>query len=110
MSRGAVQTQAFLHDRDANETGIFDEPGGIMTTRVSVDDAGNQRSRASSNGSVSGDGEYVAFQGNKSSGKSDILVWAANTTTSTLLSINAFFGSGNGDSENPELSRGPLAN
>ena len=30
----------FVHDRDADGNGIYDEPGGIETTRVSVDSVG----------------------------------------------------------------------
>jgi hypothetical protein len=43
----------FVHDRDADENGVFDEPGGITTERVSVDSDGNEGNRT--------DGRYVAF-------------------------------------------------
>ncbi|MCZ6815947.1 MAG: dockerin type I domain-containing protein, partial [Planctomycetota bacterium] len=36
------RTDAFLHDRDADRDGIFDEAGAISTTRVSVDQNGLQ--------------------------------------------------------------------
>ena len=32
----------FVHDRDADEDGTFDEPGEVATVRVNVDDDGNQ--------------------------------------------------------------------
>ena len=52
---------AFVHDRDADGDGIFDEPGAISTVRVSVDTAGVQQSGVRLRPSISGDGRYVAM-------------------------------------------------
>jgi Tol biopolymer transport system component len=56
----------FLHDRDADEDGIFDEKdesGGVLTIRVNVDSAGNQAMGGNSaNPAISDDGRFVVFQ------------------------------------------------
>jgi Tol biopolymer transport system component len=53
----------FLHDRDADEDGVFDELGAITTIRVSVGAAGAQAIGGASSGpSVSGNGRFVAFE------------------------------------------------
>lgn len=60
----------FKHDRDVDEDGIFDEPGEISTTRVSVSSTGEQGNDYSymftflgSNNppAISDDGRFVAF-------------------------------------------------
>ena len=51
----------FVHDRDADGDGIFDEPGAIVTERVSVDSAGVEADGSSYSSSVSADGRFVAF-------------------------------------------------
>jgi Tol biopolymer transport system component/chitodextrinase len=52
----------FVHDRDPDENGVFDEPGKISTTRVSVSGAGAQAEGGGSyTGAISADGRYVAF-------------------------------------------------
>ena len=57
-----VTSDAFVHDRDADGNGIFDEPGGMLTTRVSVNSNGAQTSGTVQNPSISADGRYVAFR------------------------------------------------
>jgi len=55
----------FVHDRDADADGIFDETGAVSTIRVSVDSDGNQVAGGSSaSPSISDDGRYVVFQSN----------------------------------------------
>lgn len=55
----------FVHDRDTDADGIFDEPGSISTTRVSVDSGGAQTVGGSSlDAEISADGRYVAFTSN----------------------------------------------
>jgi Tol biopolymer transport system component len=52
----------FVHDRDADGNGTFDEPGGVSTTRVSVNDLGQEgNGRCDDDVSLSADGRYVAF-------------------------------------------------
>jgi len=51
----------FLHDRDPDGNGIFDEGNGV-TTCVSVTSAGAPSNASSMGAAVSDDGRYVAFQ------------------------------------------------
>lgn len=52
----------FLLDRDADGNGVFDDPGGIALTRVSVDSAGAQISGAGdAAGAVDDRGSQIAF-------------------------------------------------
>jgi Tol biopolymer transport system component len=52
----------FVDDRDADENGIFDEPGAIETTRVSVRSDGTEgNSYAGYYPSISDDGRFVSF-------------------------------------------------
>ncbi|RJQ50196.1 MAG: hypothetical protein C4526_12460, partial [Nitrospiraceae bacterium] len=51
----------FIHDRDADGNGVFDETGNISTTRVSVSSAGSQGDNSSSAPAVSLDGQHIAF-------------------------------------------------
>jgi len=56
----------FVHDRDTDGDGIFDEPGAIRTIRVSVDQSGYQvvggGSIDESTSAISADGRFVTFQ------------------------------------------------
>jgi Tol biopolymer transport system component len=53
----------FVHDRDADVDGVFDEPGEISTTRASVSSSGEQSFDGLSIApSMSADGRYVAFE------------------------------------------------
>lgn len=56
----------FVHDRDTDEDGIFDEPGQIATSRVSVSSAGGQTNSWSAYPDLSADGRYVVFQSDAS--------------------------------------------
>jgi len=94
----------FLHDRDSDEDGIFDEVGSIATVRASVDSAGAQRPRASLEPAVSEDGDFVAFQANRAQGTSDILVFGRASGTTTLVSVSAAGLAGSGDHADPSIS------
>jgi Tol biopolymer transport system component len=52
----------FVHDRDADGNGAYDEPGGISTVRVSVDLDGVEGNDNSNAPSISADGKSVTFQ------------------------------------------------
>ncbi|MCK5230704.1 MAG: DUF4347 domain-containing protein, partial [Desulfobulbaceae bacterium] len=56
-----AKTDIFVHDRDTDNDGIFDEAGAISTTRISVDSAGVEGDNHSYKPSISDDGRYVAF-------------------------------------------------
>lgn len=51
----------FVHDRDADGDGVFDEPGGFSTTLVSMSTNGGQGETDSLFSSMSSDGRFVAF-------------------------------------------------
>jgi Tol biopolymer transport system component len=76
----------FLHDRDVDGNGVFDEPGGMATERVSLAPGGGQMTidRADTVG-VSDDGRYVAFA---ASGSIYVRDRAAGVTT--LVSGGSF--------------------
>jgi len=51
----------FVRDRDTDADGIFDEPGSVVTTRVSVSVGGTQANGSSSAPAITPDGRYVFF-------------------------------------------------
>ena len=60
-------TDVFLHDRDVSGSGVFDTPGNIRTTRVSVSSEGAQGNGASNISilpvlSISDDGKFVVYE------------------------------------------------
>lgn len=52
----------FVHDRDTDVDGIFDEPGAVATFRVSMASNGLQANGPSSYPVITRDGRYVAFE------------------------------------------------
>ena len=54
----------FVHDRDFDGNGVFDEPGGIRTVRVSVASDGGEANQESWFHGISPDGRYVVFGSN----------------------------------------------
>ncbi|MEZ4635943.1 MAG: hypothetical protein R2856_13440 [Caldilineaceae bacterium] len=51
----------FVHDRDTDTDGVFDEVGAVRTVRVSAGADGAEANGVSYDPSFSGDGRYVAF-------------------------------------------------
>jgi len=109
----------FVHDRDYDEDGIYDDedgsydPGEVSTVRVSVDSAGNEGSGHSYFPSISADGNYVAFQ----SQADDLVVPDTNVFpffdifvrdvvggTTTLASVDSAGDQGIGPSSAPSVS------
>jgi Tol biopolymer transport system component len=54
--------QMYLHDRDADNNGVFDEPGGVTTELVSVGLTGDTADASADNPRVSSDGRHVLFE------------------------------------------------
>ena len=52
----------FIHDRDSDQNGIFDEPGAIITTLVSSASDGTPGDQASRNPAIGAGGRFVAFE------------------------------------------------
>jgi len=103
----------FVHDRDADENGIYDEvaPLGISTTRVSVDAGGNESNGHSYSPAISGDGRYVTFESfatdlvaGGTNGNSHIFVRDRQTGTTTLVSVHSNGTEGDQDSTLPSIS------
>ncbi|HWJ55166.1 MAG TPA: IPT/TIG domain-containing protein, partial [Vicinamibacterales bacterium] len=62
-SDGNDLLDVFVHDRDVDNDGVFDEPGAIRTVRVSVGTGGVEALHGfSRNPSISGNGRWVAFE------------------------------------------------
>jgi Tol biopolymer transport system component len=105
----------FVHDRDADEDGIYDEaaPVGISTIRVSVHSDGTEGDQDSTFPSISSDGRYVAFQSQADSlidGDTnlfplyDIFVHDLLTGATTLVSVDSNGIQRNGNSTLPSIS------
>jgi Tol biopolymer transport system component len=60
------QRDVFVRDRDADGNGVFDEPGGSRTVRVSVSSSGVEADGDSQHPAISADGRFVAFTSNAS--------------------------------------------
>jgi len=101
----------FVHDRDTDGNGTYDEVGAISTIRVSVDSGGGEADGDSNSPSISGDGRYVAFDsdatdlvGSDNNGKFDIFVHDLQTGTTIRVSVDSGGGEANGDSNSPSIS------
>jgi Tol biopolymer transport system component len=103
----------FVHDRDKDGDGTYDEPGpvGVSTVRVSVDSAGVEVDDPSYFPSISADGRYVTFESispdlvaGDTNGKVDIFVHDRQTGATTRVSVDLDGVEGNGDSNNPSMS------
>ena len=84
----------FIHDRDKDNDGIFDEsgPGDRETIRVSIDSSGNEVFDSSANPSISSNGRFVAFQSNATSlvagdtnGVQDIFIHDRDTDNDSIF-------------------------
>jgi hypothetical protein len=100
----------FVRDRDTDADGIFDEPGAVSTTRVSVDSAGVEANANSDYLAISSDGRYVAFDSvatnlvpSDTNGTDDIFVHDRQTGTTTHVSLGGG-GQGNGSSTSPGIN------
>jgi Tol biopolymer transport system component len=106
-------TDVFVHDRDVDGNGIYDEAGWISTIRVSVDSAGAEGNNNSNFPSISGDGRYVAFEsdadnllgvGNDNNGSTDVFVHDLQTGETTRVSVDLAGAEDIGNSNNPSIS------
>lgn len=86
----------FVHDRDADSDGIFDEVGAISTERVSVGPSGLQADDGSEIPTMTSDGRFVAFRslatnllgpGVDTNGFWDIYVHDRETGVTELVSV-----------------------
>ncbi|MGV3720898.1 MAG: carboxypeptidase regulatory-like domain-containing protein [Actinomycetota bacterium] len=82
-------TDIFVHDRDADGDGFFDDPEGVTTERVSVADTGEEADGGSTFAVISLDGSTIAFHSDATNlifddtnGATDVYVWTAFTAGS----------------------------
>lgn len=52
----------FIHDRDTDADGVYDEPGAFTTRRIDVAPNGDPANAICVNPDISGDGSFVVFQ------------------------------------------------
>jgi len=94
-------TDVFLHDRDVNNSGVFDTPGNISTTRVSVSSAGAQGNGASNTPifpvlGISDDGKIVVYETlatnfdpyGDTNGVTDVYVYNTVAKTTSRMSVS----------------------
>jgi len=100
----------FVHDRDPDEDGVFDEGNGL-TVRASVHSGGAPGNGASSRPSISDDGRLVAFQSeadnlvdNDANGAEDVFVHDLVTRVTTRASVGTGGVQANAKSDRPAMS------
>jgi hypothetical protein len=112
-SDGNDLLDVFLHDRDSDNDGVFDEPGAIRTVRVSVNTAGAEGLQGfSRHPSISGNGRWVTFEsaatnlvGSDTNGLIDICVHDRLLGITKRLNIHSSGSqSVGGDSARPVIS------
>jgi Tol biopolymer transport system component len=102
----------FVHDRDPDGNGVFDEGNGI-TTRVNVDSNGAQANRETFECSISGDGQRIVFRSyadnlipfDSNGGWPDIFLHDLGTGITMVVSVDAMGVQGNLDSFSTAISR-----
>ncbi|HBX69062.1 MAG TPA: hypothetical protein DEH25_06690, partial [Chloroflexi bacterium] len=102
----------FLRDRDTDADGIFDEPGNVRTTRVSMGLAGAQANNDSWEVSISYNGRYIAYSSDADNlvasdgnGFRDVFLYDRVLNQTTRISVVDVSGTnGNNDSEHPSIS------
>jgi len=101
----------FVHDRDVDGDGLFDEPGAIATTLASADSAGVQGNGSSCCPSLSSDGRFLTFNSGApnlvagdTNGVGDVFVRDRQYATIERVSLSAAGAQGNGSSSSPSIS------
>ena len=100
-----VEPDIFLHDRDPDADGIFDQGNGT-TVCVSTDHATGLPANASSfQPSIAGDGSVVAYESAASgivagdlNGTSDVFLWTRASGTTAIVSLSTTGAQANGAS------------
>ena len=94
----------YLHDRDADENGVYDEPGGVETTRVSVSTDSVEGDEDSVWPYISGDGSRIAFisyatnfADPDTNNQRDVFVHERQTAETRRVSVSSAGDQGNGD-------------
>jgi len=105
-----LTADVFVHDRDPDANGIFDEGNGV-TTRVSLRAGAVQGNAASRRAAISADGNLVAFASDASNlvasdrnGVTDVFVRDRAASTTTRVSVDSAGIEGDGASDRPAIS------
>jgi Tol biopolymer transport system component len=92
---GYITQQIYVHDRDPDENGVFDEGNGV-TTEVSVDSSGVEGDGGSWSPSISGDGKRIVFESvstnlvaDDTNGAPDIFLHDLPTAQTTRVSVDS---------------------
>lgn len=101
----------FVRDRDTDEDGVFDEPGAVSTTRISMSNNGSQANGASFDPVISANGRYITFESlannlvdGDNNGIRDIFVYDHETGETSLASVAADGTQGNATSSDAAIS------
>jgi Tol biopolymer transport system component len=110
-------TDVFLHDRDVSNSGVFDTPGNIRTTRVSVSSAAAQGNGGSNISilpvlSVSDDGKFVVYETaatnfdpfGDTNGDLDVYLYNTVAQTTSRLSVSGSGAEANNQSVEAVIS------
>lgn len=117
----AGHVDVFLRDRDADNDGIYDEPGAVTTTRISKGVGGVEANGDSGVGvtgsfggnslSISADGRYIAFSSeasnlvaNDTNGTVDVFVYDRVGGTTQRVSVASGGGQAGAVSDQPSIS------
>jgi hypothetical protein len=103
----------FLHDRDADGNGVFDEANAVATIRVSVSSTGAQANGPSAQPDLAPEGRFVAFASSASNlvegdtnGTDDIFLHDRVSRQTERVSVVSGGGQSNGPSRAPGVSLG----
>jgi hypothetical protein len=103
----------FLRDRDTDNDGDFDEPGNVLTTRISMAPGGVQANNDSWEVSISFDGRYIAYSSDADNlvaddgnGARDVFLYdrVLNQTRRVSVQNGTVNTSGNNASDHPGIS------
>lgn len=101
----------FLHDRDFDGDGIYDEAGATSTIRVSISTEGTEADDGSYAPDISADGRYITYYSNATNlvdndtnGKFDIFVHDMQGCITQRLSVSTNGEGANDDSYFPAIS------
>ena len=108
---GSSQPDVFLHDRDPDANGVYDEANGTTTCLSVGAVTGLPVNAASARPRISGDGAYVAYSSwsdaivaGDANGVPDVFRWERASATTTILSVASDGSPSNSSSEAVSLS------
>jgi hypothetical protein len=102
----------YIRDRDTDTDGIFDEPGAVSTSLVSVSSSGAMGDNNSYDGHLSPDSRYVVFESSArtlvpgDSYTRDVFVRDLQSQTTQKASVDSVGTGGNDESSSPAVSAG----